>query len=153
MRIRRHRIGGHTAHVNVTPLIDVVMCLIIFYLMVGHLAAGRSSSVELPNSTNGRPADKAGPIVINIVPGVNEGDEPILLLGEERVLMRGLEKILKERSALSPDTEVQIRADRRLGYGKVAPVLSACRDAGLLSVKLVAHKGPVGGPAGAGGTP
>lgn len=140
MRIRTFKKSSGAGHVNVTPLIDVVMCLIIFYLMVGHLASGRSSSVNLPTSTTGRPADKAGPIVINVV--AEEGtEEPILLIGEERVMGSHLAKILKDLSELSPDADVQIRADRTLGYGKVAPVLAACRDAGLLSVKLVAAKG------------
>ncbi|MBS0188892.1 MAG: biopolymer transporter ExbD [Planctomycetes bacterium] len=133
--------GGGAGHVNVTPLIDVVMCLIIFYLMIGHLAAGRSSSVNLPNSTTGRPTDTQGPIVINVVAPEDEAGEPILLIGEERIMGSQLSKILKDLYALTPDAEVQIRADRKLSYGKVAPVLTACRDAGLVSVKLVAAKG------------
>ena len=36
--------------INLTPMIDVVMCLIIFYLMVGHLASGRSGHVNLPSA-------------------------------------------------------------------------------------------------------
>lgn len=141
MRVRRNNLGGHTAHVNVTPLIDVVMCLIIFYLMVGHLAAGRSSSVNLPNSTTGRQADKAAPIVINIVAPDEKESLPLLLLGEEPITASQLPKILRDRALLSPDAEVQIRADKSLNYGSIAPVLLACRDAGLLSVKLVAAKG------------
>ena len=140
MKIRRHTTGGHAAHVNVTPLIDVVMCLIIFYLMVGHLAAGRSSNVNLPTSTTGRQPEKSAPIVINIATDPKE-PEPILLLGEQPILTSALPKILKDQALLTPDAEVQIRADRALEYGKVAPVLMACRDAGLLSVKLVAAKG------------
>lgn len=140
MRLRTFRRGSGASHVNVTPLIDVVMCLIIFYLMVGHLAAGRSSAVNLPSSTTGRSAEKSGPIVINIAP--EEGaPEPAILIGEERVMQSQLTKILKDMSEIAPDAEVQIRADRTLSYGKIAPVLSACRDAGLVSVKLVAAKG------------
>lgn len=141
MRLRTFRKSSGGSHVNVTPLIDVVMCLIIFYLMVGHLAAGRSSSVNLPTSTTGRPADKAGPIVINVVAPDAGQTEPILLIGEERVLQSQLSRILKDMSEISPNAEVQIRADRALSYGKVAPILTACRDAGLVSVKLVAAKG------------
>ncbi|MBX3390832.1 MAG: biopolymer transporter ExbD [Phycisphaeraceae bacterium] len=140
MRLRTFRKSEGAGHVNVTPLIDVVMCLIIFYLMVGHLAAGRSSSVNLPTSTTGRPPDKATPIVINVA--VDEKtNETVLLIGTERVLESQLTKILKDMSEIAPESEVQIRADRSLNYGKVAPILTACRDAGLVSVKLVAAKG------------
>ena len=141
MKRRQNNLGGHTAHVNVTPLIDVIMCLIIFYLIVGHLAAGRSSSVDLPNSTTGRQAEKAAPIVINIVAPEEKASLPLLLLGEEPITAGQLPKILRDRALLSPDVEVQIRADKKLNYGSIAPVLMACRDAGLLSVKLVAAKG------------
>lgn len=140
MRLRTLKRPGGAAHVNVTPLIDVVMCLIIFYLMVGHLAAGRSSNVNLPTSTTGRPPDKAAPIVINVAVD-DRTNETVLLIGTERVLESQLTKILKEMSEIAPESEVQIRADRSLNYGKVAPILTACRDAGLVSVKLVAAKG------------
>lgn len=140
MRLRTFRKPGGAGHVNVTPLIDVVMCLIIFYLMVGHLAAGRSSNVNLPTSTTGRPPDKTTPVVINVAVD-DKTNETVLLIGTERVLESQLTTILKGMSEIAPESEVQIRADRSLNYGKIAPILTACRDAGLVSVKLVAAKG------------
>lgn len=152
MRRRSNNLGGSTPHINVTPLIDVVMCLIIFYLMVGHLASGRSSSVSLPSAGQGERVEKAAPIVLNLAPGDASSStpdpEPLLTIGSERVAMRDLPQRLKDLAALSPGAEVQIRADRRLAYGSVSPVLNACREAGLLSVKLVAQRGaptPQGG--------
>lgn len=157
MRRRPGNLGGPAAHVNVTPMIDVVMCLIIFYLMVGHLASGRSGSVNLPSAGQGERAEQAAPIVINLSPNEEAaGDadaEPVLMIGEERVPMRNLAQRLKDLATLSPGAEVQVRADRRLAYGSVSPVLSACREAGLLSVKLVAQRGVGGGGGGGGGKP
>lgn len=149
MRRRPSNLSGGTPHVNVTPMIDVVMCLIIFYLMVGHLASGRSGSVNLPSAGQGERAEQAAPIVINLAPSDEPGAapdaEPVLLIGDERVLMRNLAQRLKDLATLSPGAEVQVRADRRLAYGSVSPVLNACREAGLLSVKLVAQRGAPGG--------
>lgn len=162
MRRRHSNLAGGTPHVNVTPMIDVVMCLIIFYLMVGHLASGRSGHVNLPSAGQGERAEQAAPIVINLAPSddpdAGPDAEPVLMIGDERVLMRNLAQRLKDLATLSPGAEVQVRADRRLAYGGVSPVLSACREAGLLSVKLVAQRGaPVGASGGAskpaGGTP
>ena len=159
MRRRSNNLGGSTPHVNVTPMIDVVMCLIIFYLMVGHLASGRSGSVSLPSAGQGERAEHAAPIVLNLAPS-DEPDaapdaEPVLTIGNERVAMRNLPQRLKDLAALSPGAEVQVRADRRLAYGSVSPVLNACREAGLLSVKLVAQRGAAapGGSGGGGGKP
>jgi biopolymer transport protein ExbD len=130
-----------TPHVNVTPLIDVVMCLIIFYLMVGHLAAGRSGHVDLPVSGTGIPEERAAPIVINVVDPEEAGKPPVLLIGDEVVRQLELATRLKQKALLTPGLEVQVRADKRLSYGAISPVLTACREAGLLSVKLVAQRG------------
>ena len=145
MRRRSNNLRGGTPHVNVTPMIDVVMCLIIFYLMVGHLASGRSGSVNLPRAGQGERADQSAPIVLNLAPSDDPAAapdaEPVLTIGTERVAMPNLTQRLKDLAALTPGAEVQIRADRRLAYGSVSPVLNACREAGLLSVKLVAQRG------------
>lgn len=155
MRRRSNNLAGGAPHVNVTPMIDVVMCLIIFYLMVGHLASGRSSSVSLPSAGQGERVEQTAPIVLNLAPGEASGAVPeadaVLTIGSERVAMRDLPQRLKDLAALSPGAEVQIRADRRLAYGSVSPVLNACREAGLLSVKLVAQRGTPTPPGG--GTP
>lgn len=128
---------------NVTPLIDVVMCLIIFYLMVGHLASGRAGDVRLPTAATGATPERATTLVINVVPREPAGAEggATILLGDEEVAGPELVARLREREALSPGLEVQIRADRTLTYGAVAPILAACREAGLLSVRLVAQRG------------
>ncbi|MBY0113077.1 MAG: biopolymer transporter ExbD [Phycisphaerales bacterium] len=145
MRRRPSNLSAAAPHVNVTPMIDVVMCLIIFYLMVGHLASGRSGHVNLPSAGQGERVEQSSPIVINLSPS-DEPDaapdaEPVLLIGSERVAMTSLAQRLKDLATLSPGAEVQVRADRRLAYGSVSPVLTACREAGLLSVKLVAQRG------------
>ncbi len=145
MRRRSNNLRGGGPHVNVTPMIDVVMCLIIFYLMVGHLASGRSGSVNLPSAGQGERAEQSTPIVLNLAPSDDPAAapdaEPVLTIGTERVAMPNLTQRLKDLAALTPGAEVQIRADRRLAYGSVSPVLNACREAGLLSVKLVAQRG------------
>jgi biopolymer transport protein ExbD len=145
MRRRSNNLRGGGPHVNVTPMIDVVMCLIIFYLMVGHLASGRSASVNLPSAGQGERAEQSTPIVLNLAPSDDPAAapdaEPVLTIGTERVAMPNLTQRLKDLAALTPGAEVQIRADRRLAYGSVSPVLNACREAGLLSVKLVAQRG------------
>jgi biopolymer transport protein ExbD len=145
MRRRSNNLRGGGPNVNVTPMIDVVMCLIIFYLMVGHLASGRSASVNLPSAGQGERAEQSTPIVLNLAPSDDPAAapdaEPVLTIGTERVAMPNLTQRLKDLAALTPGAEVQIRADRRLAYGSVSPVLNACREAGLLSVKLVAQRG------------
>lgn len=122
--------GGH---LNVTPLIDIVMVLIIFFLLVGQLALERQGDIDLPEAASGEPATpESAPISVAVEPDgrlVIDGrsTQPDKLLPVLRVLA-------KQR----PGTPVQIRADRVAAYGSVRAVLDTCREAGIGSVELAA---------------
>lgn len=162
MRRRRHAQSGHAFEpINVTPLIDVVMCLIVFFLIVGKLAAD-AGAVRLPASGVGRTTSADTPIVISIAPllaGV-EGSIP-WGSGRARVFVDGvplgseaeLDTILAARAEAGPGKQpgasagaatptVQIRADRSLPYGLVQPALSAAGRAGITGVRLATERAP-----------
>ena len=128
--------------INVTPLIDVVMVLIVFFLMVGHLVTERRGAVDLPESRTGAPEsrDPARLIVL-----VREGGA-ILLEGkpiEREALARALSRALAER--VGAGSTVQVRAGRDLPFAAIRPVLEACREAGAESVELAAASPARGG--------
>jgi biopolymer transport protein ExbD len=102
--------------VNVVPMIDVVMCLIVFYLMVGQLALNRAAGVRIP-----------------------ETDGALLLDGEPTTAER-LAGELTGRTARQPDARVEVRADRDTPYGLIRPALNAARDAGIAEVELVTER-------------
>ncbi len=56
--------------VNVTPLIDVVMCLIIFFLLVGHIAKKASvKGIQIPSALAGKSlGNRSNELIINLVP-------------------------------------------------------------------------------------
>ena len=54
-------------HVNVTPLIDVIMCLIIFFLLCGQFARDEAKHVSLPIADLGQEVDKQGQLLVNLV--------------------------------------------------------------------------------------
>lgn len=123
--------------VNVTPMIDVVMCLIVFYLMVGQLALNRASGVQIPTTADGIPAtDVIGdPVIIGV-----RADGAVLLNGEPITLDR-LPGELGGRLTRSPDARFEIRADRDAPFGVVRPVLNAARSAGIAEVDMVTERG------------
>ena len=149
MRIRQFHPHQPAAKINVTPLIDVVMVLIIFYLIVGKLAADRRAAVDLPDSRVGATSEAQKPVVITVLA---EGGGSGLEL-TSRVLLDGvdvprgeLENALRARvGGNAATTTVQVRADRRLTYAAVEPVVKACRGAGLTAVWLVTEKTGGGG--------
>jgi biopolymer transport protein ExbD len=135
MRDRRLHGAVAVGKINVTPLIDVVMCLIIFYLLVGRLAYDRSARVQLPRSMIGAESPKSEGLIINIAME-DDGTSRILVDGRG-VELEGLAAML---GAVPAGGGVQIRADRRLPYGSISPVVDACRRAGLTSVRLTAAR-------------
>ena len=129
--IKSERRGG----VNVTPMIDVVMCLIVFYLMVGQLAIDRRAGVVVPASTTGEErADRTDALTINV-----SRDGAVLVDGEEVPIDR-LRGELEGRLARSEGAPVQVRADERAGYGALRPVLDALGAAGAANVELVTRR-------------
>lgn len=135
--------GGHGSigHINVTPLIDVVMCLIIFFLLVGRLASQQGKPISLP-STGVGDTETPPRLVLAVAPSTTVGT-PELTLGGTSVSLAELPGMLKARLNVRPGDSagaLAIRADRRLSWGEVRPVVEACRSAGLSSVKLVTER-------------
>ena len=145
MARRRSRFLGRrgpsegVGHINVTPLIDVVMCLIIFFLLVGRLASRQGRPIDLPSTGVGDSAAAPKLVVAVAAPGVGAG-EPEVTLGGNRVTISELPSLLRARLGEPARGELAIRADRRLSWGQVRPVVEACRSAGLTSVRLVTER-------------
>jgi biopolymer transport protein ExbD len=138
MRLRSFQHPSPAAKINVTPLIDVVMVLIIFYLIVGKLAAERQAAVRLPGSDVGVTPEGPAPVVLTIAPG--DGAPRVLVDGTEAPI-GGLVNVLRARLASEGEQPVvHVRADRSLPYSAVAPAVQACREAGLTSLRLVTER-------------
>lgn len=133
--------------VNVTPMIDVIMVLIIFYLIVGKLAVDQSARVQLPAAFAGLTETQRG-ITLAVLPqsdapGTPE-EPPLVLLEGQPITLSALADALRIRMPeLATGKQVvplHLRADKRLTYGAVQPVIEACRAAGITSIKLVASR-------------
>lgn len=150
MVLRRFQPPTGSTKINVTPLIDVVMCLIVFYLIVGKLAADNQAKVNLPGSASGVTPDSVAGSVITIAPPDAPAAPVVMMLDGQVMSAVQLTYALRD-IANGPDPQpVQLRADRRLSYGQLRPVIDACRDAGLPSVRLTTQR--AGGGGGSGGS-
>lgn len=135
--------------VNATPLIDVVMCLIIFFLIVGKLSTDRGYAVRLPASGVGREESNKHVIIVTIArppEGVTPGPGwaalgvVVQLDGEETNDAPALEAMIRSKILERSDVSVQVRADRELAFGAVEPVLRALGQAGAKSVRLATER-------------
>jgi len=143
---RRTPYSPHPAgKINVTPMIDVVMCLIVFYLIVGKLAADQRSNIKLPPSATGIVDKAQDQLVINIMPGSSPGSTRIVIDAFD-IPEASLEATIRERITAKPDVVVEVRGSRELSYASVARVVRACKDAGVESVRLATER-PLGAAA------
>jgi biopolymer transport protein ExbD len=143
----------HDSHVNVTPLIDVVMCLIIFFLLCGKLAKDESNDkVVIPRAEQGQELEQRARLLINLLPAGRSGDvvatsqpvdgnaEPELWVRGRQLRMSDLEIYLKKEKDDTPDVKVILRADKDVAYKWISPVLASCARANIQSVNFSTQK-------------
>ena len=118
---------------NMTPMIDVVFLLIIFFLVSSHLARQESRlPVELPIASTHSPLN-VDPVSLTIT--VNRDRQ--VLVGGKIVKETELDGILAEVASRDGDAaSLRIRTDGAVPYGKIEPILKASAMAGLLDIKL-----------------
>jgi biopolymer transport protein ExbD len=125
-------------HPNVTPLIDVVMCLIIFYMLVARIGVDVGDiPMNLPYSQWGSKIEDMGNTVtlnadvaqVKVMSrdGKKMNEFPIPEPGRPRNdASEALKQFLAEWREVNPDVKVIIRADSNLEYRHVEPLLVAC---------------------------
>jgi biopolymer transport protein TolR len=121
---------GIKAEINITPLVDVVLVLLIIFMVITPMLQ-RGKDVQLPQV---RAPDKEN----------KEGDPLILSVTKERKMFleqtdldeAGLETQLKQEFAAQPGRKILLKGDERLTYGDVRKVMEVARKAGSRSVSL-----------------
>ncbi|HEY4329183.1 MAG TPA: biopolymer transporter ExbD [Phycisphaerae bacterium] len=129
-----------SGHVNVTPLIDVIMCLIIFFLLCGQFAKEEASDrVRIPQADLGlQMTDQQGRLLINVVPPETSdaGTAPDIIIRSHSVSPERLTAYLLNEKENNPEVKVIIRADQDVAYNWISPVLAACAQANIKSVNF-----------------
>ena len=132
---------------NMTPMIDVVFLLIIFFLVSSHLARQEVQvDLKLPTAGKGRSPeeDEARRVVVNVLSEQRPGEQ-IMVAGrmfDERELTRLIAAENNQSKQTDRPLEVRIRSDRRVPYRVVEPIMVACAEAGVWKVTFaVTRKG------------
>ncbi len=123
---------------NMTPMIDVVFLLIIFFLVSSHLAKQEAQlKLPLPTAETGQKnRDEATPrLTINVL------HDGTLLLAGHIVAPDQLAKRLREKMDESGvKLQVRIRSDRATAYQFVEPILLACARVGIWDVAFAVYR-------------
>jgi biopolymer transport protein TolR len=128
-RVKKGR-GGFT-EINVTPLVDVMLVLLIVFMVTAPLLA-TGLRIDLPNVQAANTPVKDAKLVVSITK-----DERVML-GEVDVTAN-LETELKNNARVQTEKELYIRADEQAHYGVVARAVAAARSAGVTSLNLLVN--------------
>ncbi len=121
---------------NLTPLIDVVFLLLIFFLVATTFAREEvEMDLRLPRSESGGAGEAAPRLVIQVT---HDGR---VLLDRREVTVAALRQKLQAAAERNKDQEVLIRGDARVQFGLVAEALDACLLAKLSRVSVAAQPG------------
>ncbi len=132
-------------HINVTPLIDIIMCLIIFFLLVGHIAKAASiKGIKIPAAKNGKDLrNKTDQLIINLVPsssGYSRNRPPRIWIWSNEISQDQLAAYLRQQKRDDPKMKLILRADRSIPYKYIAPVLNSCAQAGIASIHFMTRR-------------
>ena len=129
---------GRGVGFDMTPMIDVVFQLIIFFLVSSHLAKQEAQTkLPLPIATSGKEqTDDTAPRLT-----VNLHADGSVMLGSGVVTPHELgERLAAKRAAVGTGLEVRIRSDRNVPYRVVSPILLACAKAGIWNVTFAVYR-------------
>ena len=125
------------AAMNMTPMIDVVFLLIIFFLVSSHLARQETQlEIDLPTAGVGEdPVESTRRrVTINVLP-----DGKTLLAGEPTDAIALTARLAYEQQQAQGDLQVRIRGDRAANYATIQPLLVACAKAGVWDVTFAVY--------------
>jgi biopolymer transport protein TolR len=120
--------------INMTPLIDVMLVLLVIFIITAPLLAS-SIRLDLPQT----PAASASNAAAALMLTVDKSGQAFL--NDKPVSAAELAAALASASAIDPDTELQLRADAAVPYGRVVQIMGIAQKAGLGRIGFVAEPG------------
>ncbi len=129
-RLERNRGAQPMSDINMTPLIDVMLVLLVIFIITAPLMTS-SLKLELPRTEGAAPSDAPAFVALAI-----DADGRLFLAdqpaGREQIVER-----VRAAARRDPATEVQLRADRKVPYGRVAELIGWVQAAGLTRIGFI----------------
>ena len=137
-RLERTKGADPMSDINVTPLVDVMLVLVVIFILTAPLLA-TSIRLDLPRTDAAQP--QTPPQFVTLV--VDKTGQTFL--NDQPLDLAVLATRLAETAADKPDTEIQLRADAAVPYGRVVEVMGVAQKAGLNRIGFLADAQVVSG--------
>ena len=131
-RLERSKGNAPMSDINMTPLVDVMLVLLVIFIITAPLLSS-SIRLDLPKAEGATP-NEAPQFVTLVVDSAGQA-----FLNDQKLDLPALAERLAQTAAQNPDTEIQLRADEAVPYGKVVEVMGLAQKAGLNRIGFVAE--------------
>src|SRR5690606_18025033 len=112
------------AAINVTPLVDVVLVLLIIFMVTASFIVRETIEVQLPRAASG--GESVG-MTVNLV----LDERGVLYLDGEETTMEAARRAVRELARRDEDAKAIISADKRLSHGRVVEIIDLVKSEGL----------------------
>jgi biopolymer transport protein ExbD len=133
---------GIITEINVTPLVDIMLVLLIIFMLTAHLIAKQAIEVELPRASQ---STSLNPTTL----AVTLTREGALYLNGKPTTPAGLRDAVRDAVAKDPKTQAIISGDKAVSHGRVVWVLDVVKSLGVASFAIQIDPSaltPPGGP-------
>jgi len=127
--------GGSIAQINVTPLVDVMLVLLVIFMVTAPIIQ-QGVSVDLPKIRAAGLSSQEDPLVVGLT------KDGTIYLNDNPIALADLRGKLVAIGQASPDRALLLRADRSVPYGDVVGVIAAIKDAGINRLGMVTEPAP-----------
>jgi biopolymer transport protein ExbD/biopolymer transport protein TolR len=134
-RGRGRRVSTNLAEINVVPLVDVMLVLLIIFMVTAPMIQ-RGIDVKLPQSR--RASAVEGERVFVTVPASFRTDSAVYL-GDEKVRLELLQERVRQKMETATDKQVYLRGDGTVELQDLMTIIDRLKDAGVTNVGIVAR--------------
>lgn len=124
---------GVVTGINVTPLVDIMLVLLIVFMVTAHFVADSGLKINLPKATTAE-----GAATPSLTVSLNQTGDIFLL--ENQVDINGLKANLEREAKLNPGVRVTLAADQALPYREIVRILDVIKQSGVTRVALASEK-------------
>ena len=120
------------SEINVTPLVDVMLVLLVIFILTAPLMTS-AIRLDLPQSEGGEPGAVPQAVVL-VVDAQGQW-----FLNDQPIAENALREQLAQAARRNPLTELELRADASVPYGRVVEAMGLAQKAGLTRIGFVAE--------------
>jgi biopolymer transport protein TolR len=131
-RLESRKPDAPMSEINVTPMVDVMLVLLVIFILTAPLMTS-AIRLDLPQSegTEAGAAPQAVSLVVDA--------QGTLFLNDKPISPEALRQRLSEAAKRNPQTELELRADQSVPYGRVVEAMGLAQKAGLSRIGFVAQ--------------